>query len=161
MTTTVLRAARHDDRPSGLDARRSVLRGWDFLLALGVPLLGASGCYADVLAGAQRPLGTTTPEFEAPAWNLGVAVGVMSDFANYTDGYLDDKLSADRAVDSYLTFDIQASYNFPYQVKLTVGCLNVTDEMPPLVVAAFADSYDRDLHDIRQRFWYVQVSKKF
>ncbi|MBL9134297.1 MAG: TonB-dependent receptor [Verrucomicrobiales bacterium] len=82
-------------------------------------------------------------------------------FANYTDGYLDDKLSADRAVDSYLTFDIQASYNFPYQVKLTVGCLNVTDEMPPLVVAAFADSYDRDLHDIRQRFWYVQVSKKF
>ena len=86
MTTTVLRAARHDDRPSGLDARRSVLRGWDFLLALGVPLLGASGCYADVLAGAQRPLGTTTPEFEAPAWNLGVAVGVMSDFANYTDG---------------------------------------------------------------------------
>lgn len=82
-------------------------------------------------------------------------------FANYTDGYLDDKLAADRAVDSYLTFDIQASYNLPYQVKLTVGCLNVTDEMPPLVVAAFADSYDRDLHDLRQRFWYVQVSKKF
>lgn len=82
-------------------------------------------------------------------------------FANYTDGYLDDKLVADRAIDSYLTFDLQASYSFPYQIKATVGCLNVTDAMPPLVVAAFADSYDRDLHDLRQRFWYVQMSKRF
>lgn len=82
-------------------------------------------------------------------------------FANYTDSYLDDKLVADRKIDSYLTFDLQASYNFPYQIRATVGCLNVTDEVPPLVLAAFADSYDRDLHDLRQRFWYVQVSKRF
>lgn len=82
-------------------------------------------------------------------------------FANYTDGYLDDKLFADRAVDSYLTFDIQASYTLPYQVRVTAGCLNVTDAMPPYVAAAFADRYDRDLHDLRQRFWYMQVSKRF
>jgi len=82
-------------------------------------------------------------------------------FANYTGSYLDDKLFADREVESFLTFDIQASYNFPYQVRLTAGCLNVTDEMPPYVAAAFADRYDRDLHDLRQRFWYVQVSKRF
>ncbi len=82
-------------------------------------------------------------------------------FANYTDSYLDDKLVADREIESYLTFDIQASYNFPYQIRFTAGCLNVTDEMPPLVEAAFADRYDRDLHDLRQRFWYVQLSKRF
>lgn len=82
-------------------------------------------------------------------------------FANYTGGYLDDKLVADREVESYLTFDLQASYTFPYRIKATIGCLNVTDEPPPLVVASFADSYDRDLHDLRQRFWYVQVSKRF
>jgi outer membrane receptor protein involved in Fe transport len=82
-------------------------------------------------------------------------------FANYTGSYLDDKLVADREVDSYLTFDLQASYQLPYQIKAIVGCLNVTDAPPPLVVAAFADSYDRDLHDLRQRFWYVQVTKRF
>ena len=37
----------------------------------------------------------------------------------------------------------------------------IHDEMPPLVEAAFADRYDRDLHDLRQRFWYVQLSKRF
>jgi hypothetical protein len=33
--------------------------------------------------------------------------------------------------------------------------------MPPLVQGAFADNYDRDTHDLRGRFWYVQASKKF
>ncbi len=82
-------------------------------------------------------------------------------YANYTGSYLDDKLVVDRQIDDYLTFDIQGSYKFPYQIKATIGCLNVADSPPPLVVAAFADSYDRDLHDLRQRFWYVQVSKRF
>jgi iron complex outermembrane receptor protein len=82
-------------------------------------------------------------------------------FANYTDNYRDDSLVADRMVDDYLTFDIQASYLFPYQIRLTAGCLNVMDEPPPVVVASFADNYDRDLHDLRQRFWYVSLSKRF
>lgn len=85
----------------------------------------------------------------------------MGFYANYTDDYLDDKNAADRVVEDYLTFDIQASYMFPYQIKLTAGCLNVTDAIPPQVVGAFADNYDRDLHDLRQRFWYVSLSKRF
>lgn len=82
-------------------------------------------------------------------------------YANYTGGYKDEILAADRDVESYLTFDIQASYMLPYQVRVTAGCLNVADAAPPLVVGSFADNYDRDLHDLRQRFWYMSLSKRF
>ncbi|MFN0068528.1 MAG: TonB-dependent receptor plug domain-containing protein [Limisphaerales bacterium] len=83
-------------------------------------------------------------------------------YANYTDSYRDDWAAGfEREVDDYLTFDIQASYNFPYNIKLTVGCLNVTDEPPPLVEGSFADRYDRGLNDLRQRFWYVNFGVKF
>ncbi len=82
--------------------------------------------------------------------------------ANYISSYLDDKAAGfDRKIDDYLTFDLQASYTLPYEVRLTAGCLNVADVEPPLVKGAFADNYDRDTHDLRGRFWYVQASKKF
>lgn len=108
-------------------------------------------------------------------WNYrALELGVT---ANYTSSMLDDPLATDdpstpvvekRRISDYLTFDLQASYTISgskhewmNNTKFTVGCLNVTDEAPPLVEAAFADKYDRDLHDLRQRFWYVRLSKKF
>ncbi|MBL9128864.1 MAG: TonB-dependent receptor, partial [Verrucomicrobiales bacterium] len=87
---------------------------------------------------------------------------------NYTSAYQDanfllvpDTIPEPREVSDYLTFDIQASYMFPYQIKFTAGCLNVTDEIVPLVVGSFADNYDRSLVDLRQRFWYASLSKRF
>lgn len=92
----------------------------------------------------------------------------MGFFANYTSAYQDanfllvpDTIPEPREVSDYLTFDIQASYMFPYQIKFTAGCLNVTDEIVPLVVGSFADNYDRSLVDLRQRFWYASLSKRF
>ena len=84
--------------------------------------------------------------------------------ANYISGMIDDHLATGAAthrIPSFLSFDLQSSYFLPYDVKLTVGVLNVTDEPPPRIEAAFADKYDRDLYDLRQRFWYVSVEKKF
>lgn len=73
---------------SGREGRvRRVRAGmWSSLSSLALAVAGSSGCYVDVMAGAQSTLGTTTTRLEAPAWSLGVAVGVMSDFANYTEG---------------------------------------------------------------------------
>ncbi len=92
----------------------------------------------------------------------------MGFFANYTGAYQDanfllvpDTIPEPREVSDYLTFDIQATYTFPYQIRLTAGCLNVTDEIVPLVVGSFADNYDRSLVDLRQRFWYASLSKRF
>lgn len=45
--------------------------------------------------------------------------------------------------------------------KLTVGVNNAFDRNPPTVLAAFNDNYDTSLHTLRNRYWYVAVSKKF
>lgn len=82
--------------------------------------------------------------------------------ANYIGSYRDDVAAGfDRSVDDWLTFDLQASYKLPYQTKVTVGVINVADEAPPLVIGAFADKYDRDTHDLRGRFVYASLNKKF
>ena len=89
---------------------------------------------------------------------------------NFVGEYRDSVKSAphdavNRRISSWLTLDLQGSYRFDMEylknAHFTVGCLNVTDEAPPLVEGSFADKYDRDTHNILGRFWYVEFSKKF
>jgi outer membrane receptor protein involved in Fe transport len=44
---------------------------------------------------------------------------------------------------------------------ITLGLQNVTDEEPPAVGGAFENGYDESLTDIRGRFWYIQLKKRF
>ena len=101
-----------------------------------------------------------------------------------------------REVDSYITLDLQLSYEFVrpaaeapptyakdskdnknapvteaatpsiwmrmlWGTKLTVGVNDVFDRYPPSVIGAFNDNYDTSLYSIRNRYWYVSLSKKF
>jgi iron complex outermembrane recepter protein len=45
--------------------------------------------------------------------------------------------------------------------KFTAGVVNAFDRNPPTVLGAFNDNYDTSLYTIRNRFWYVALSKKF
>jgi outer membrane receptor protein involved in Fe transport len=45
--------------------------------------------------------------------------------------------------------------------KITAGVVNAFDRQPPSVLGAFNDGYDTSLYSIRDRFWYVALSKKF
>ncbi len=45
--------------------------------------------------------------------------------------------------------------------KVTAGVLNAFDRQPPTVLGAFNDNYDTSLYSIRDRFWYIALSKKF
>ena len=45
--------------------------------------------------------------------------------------------------------------------KITGGVLNAFDRQPPTVLGAFNDNYDTSLYSIRDRFWYIALSKKF
>ena len=45
--------------------------------------------------------------------------------------------------------------------KVTAGVINAFDRNPPTVLGAFNVNYDTSLYSIRNRFWYVAVSKKF
>ena len=108
-----------------------------------------------------------------------------------------------RRVTSYITLDLQASYEFVrppmeapvpgyakegkdfksplgkqpvtpgvveagsfwqrmlWGTKITAGVVNAFDRNPPTVLGAFNDNYDTSLYSIRNRFWYVALSKKF
>jgi len=45
--------------------------------------------------------------------------------------------------------------------KLTVGVNDVFDRQPPSVIGAFNDNYDTSLYSIRNRYWYVSLTKRF
>ena len=45
--------------------------------------------------------------------------------------------------------------------KLTVGVNDAFDRQPPSVLGAFNDNYDTSNYSIRNRYWYVSLSKKF
>lgn len=45
--------------------------------------------------------------------------------------------------------------------KLTVGVNNAFDRQPPSVLGAFNDNYDTSLYSIRNRYYYVSLTKKF
>jgi outer membrane receptor protein involved in Fe transport len=101
-----------------------------------------------------------------------------------------------RNVPSYITLDLQLSYEFvkpptepaPYvkeskdsknapavteaatasiwrrmlwDTRLTVGVNDVFDRYPPSVLGAFNDNYDTSLYSIRNRYWYVSLTKRF
>jgi hypothetical protein len=101
-----------------------------------------------------------------------------------------------REVDSYITLDLQLSYEFVrpaaeapptyakdskdnknapvteaatpsiwmrmlWGSKFTVGVNDVFDRYPPSVLGAFNDNYDTSLYSIRNRYWYVSLTKKF
>jgi iron complex outermembrane receptor protein len=44
---------------------------------------------------------------------------------------------------------------------ITLGVQNVLDSDPPFVGGAFENNYDESLADVRGRFWYVQLKKRF
>jgi iron complex outermembrane receptor protein len=79
---------------------------------------------------------------------------------NYSSGY--DEVDVARSVESYQTFDLRLGYKIHYvDVQLNFGINNLFDEAPPTVVSSFENQYDRALADIRQRMYYVSLSKKF
>jgi iron complex outermembrane receptor protein len=45
--------------------------------------------------------------------------------------------------------------------KITVGVNDAFDRQPPSVIGAFNDNYDTSLYSIRNRYWYVSLTKKF
>jgi iron complex outermembrane receptor protein len=163
-------------------------------------------------------------------WNKGFARGEWEyklwqgnlDFVaqvNYIGSFLDDpgfivgntvisepgqltEFALSRRVTSYITLDLQASYEFVrppveapvpgyskegkdfkgapskqpvmtpvaessfwqrmlWGTKITAGVVNAFDRNPPTVLGAFNDNYDTSLYSIRNRFWYVALSKKF
>lgn len=87
---------------------------------------------------------------------------------NYTSGYHEYRGFIDPTlgdgtfahdVGSWWTVDLQASYEFPYDTTVTLGCLNVADMDAPY--SYLSEGYDNTVHDNRGRFVYARFNKKF
>ncbi len=48
-----------------------------------------------------------------------------------------------------------------WNTKITLGVNNAFDRYPPTVLAAFNDNYDTSNYTIRNRYWYVSLTKRF
>ena len=48
-----------------------------------------------------------------------------------------------------------------WDTTLTVGVNNAFDRTPPTVLGAFNDNYDTSLYSIRNRYYYISLTKKF
>ncbi len=46
-------------------------------------------------------------------------------------------------------------------VSITLGMNNVMDLDPPFVASSFENGYDEAAADVKGRFWYVALTKKF
>ncbi len=48
-----------------------------------------------------------------------------------------------------------------WNTKVTIGVNNAFDRYPPTVLGAFNDNYDTSNYSIRNRYWYVSLTKRF
>jgi len=57
-------------------------------------------------------------------------------------------------------FDMQVSWDAPWNARISGGIRNMFDEDPPVAFSAFANSFDPQ-YEVPGRFWYVQYMQKF
>jgi iron complex outermembrane receptor protein len=66
----------------------------------------------------------------------------------------------ENTMDETWYFDLQGTWDAPWNGRVTAGVRNLFDEDPPTSYSTFANSFDPS-YDIPGRFWYVQYSQKF
>ncbi|HVF34683.1 MAG TPA: TonB-dependent receptor, partial [Candidatus Saccharimonadia bacterium] len=67
---------------------------------------------------------------------------------------------AERTVDDVIYFDAQATWDAPWNARITAGVRNLADKEPPFSASAFANSFDPS-YDVPGRFLYVQYTQRF
>jgi iron complex outermembrane receptor protein len=66
----------------------------------------------------------------------------------------------ENVIDDTWYFDLQGTWDAPWNGRVTAGIRNLLDEDPPFAYSTFANSFDPS-YDIPGRFWYVSYSQKF
>jgi iron complex outermembrane receptor protein len=66
----------------------------------------------------------------------------------------------ENTIDDVWYFDLQGTWDAPWNGRVTAGVRNLFDEDPPVSYSTFANSFDPS-YDIPGRFWYMQYSQKF
>nr|MBP8177111.1 TonB-dependent receptor [Xanthomonadales bacterium] len=61
---------------------------------------------------------------------------------------------------STLYTDVQATWNTPWNGRITAGINNLFDEDPPVSYSTFINNFD-PAYDIPGRFWYLRYAQQF
>ncbi len=96
-------------------------------------------------------------------WNYRkLEAGVVANYIGEV-AYSNPATGDDSTVSSFMTFDVQASYKLPWDVKVTAGINNILDSNPPLYLGLSNNSfaYLSTVHNPLGRQYYFQLSKKF
>ena len=96
-------------------------------------------------------------------WNYRkLEAGVVANYVGEV-AYSNPATGDDATVSSFMTFDVQASYKLPWDVKVTAGINNILDSNPPLYLGFSNNSfaYLSSVHNPLGRQYYFQLSKKF
>lgn len=104
-------------------------------------------------------------------WNRG-GFGISS-AVRYLPPYDDEAAfggQTDRRIDSQTLFDLQLSMDLgefampgsPWtDFEIRAGALNLFDAQPPFAEVGLLAGHDPSQGDLRQRFWYLKLAKKF
>ncbi len=113
---------------------------------------------------------STVTSFDGfPAWKAVGSVTweyrklTLGAIAYFRDGmdYPDVQKDQTDHVNSYLTFDLRASYRLPYHAKITVGIVNLLDTDPPRYIGEQGQAYLSTVDNPFGRSYYMELSKKF
>jgi hypothetical protein len=98
--------------------------------------------------------------YAAVAWNFTSAYREDQSGQNYET--IDGNAPDTRSGRDYNTIDLRTRYTIPkVEANLSFGINNVFDERPPAVFSAFESNVARQFADLRGRFYYIELSKKF
>ncbi len=83
--------------------------------------------------------------------------------SNSVAGLTKDRQSPGKETPAQSTADYNACgwRSWLNNTTLTVGMNNVFDEQPPFVAAGIGDNYDKGSANVKGRFWYLALTKRF
>lgn len=100
-------------------------------------------------------------------WTIGYNLNVIGDQADDTDNevFIDGvSVSADKIghVPTWVTHDLQLTYNTSWNGRITVGVNNLTEKIPPLGLGNTSGrEYDFNLYDAYGRVSYLRYTQTF
>jgi iron complex outermembrane receptor protein len=123
---------------------------------------------ASVYGTIGRWRGTASVNYRRGAWHVGATTRLM---ANYDDSVGIPGVPTGRRIDPPTYVDLQVGWNADAHaaldsswlrgLRLTLGAVNLLDEQPPFAERSSYRGVDTSQADLRQRFIYVNVSKRF
>src|SRR3546814_9918984 len=107
------------------------------------------GVYQSGLKGFTATRATLNKQWSRGDWGVG-----------YIARYIGSNGTGSSATDSWLTHDLQASVELPWNAKFTVGVNNVTDKRPQLIDFA-GRPFNFFLYDAYGRTPYARYEQRF